>query len=810
MDAVLRDFRYAARGFVRARWLALTTIVTIGIGAGANATVFSFIDALLFRPPPGVAEPGSLVAVYTSDFSSGPYGTTSAPDYVSLLTDTTAFSNLAAYADNPGAIVSIGNATERVGTSAVTANYFAVLGARPALGRFFDAADGAGGGAPAAVIGHALWTRAFGADPSAAGAALTLDGRAYAVIGVAPEGFDGLDLARAREIWTLLPPPVDPAARGNRGLAVVGRLEPGTTIESAQAQLDALAERLAHAYPATNLGTLRRPDRPRPFLVARFTRIGPEFRSEVAGISAVMMTASLLVLLIASANVGSLLLARATARRREMAIRLAVGASGRQVVRHLAIESVLLGVAGGVAGLLVALWTADALPSFFPAEQVRLLDARIDGRVLAFCLAVSALASLVFGLAPVSHLLRLPAAAALRDEGPALTDSRGGRRLRRGFVVLQVALAFVLLAGAGLLVKSLRNALEADLGFGTRQAAIVSIDVPPGFGALRGLAHYADALARVRALPGVDRVAVSSVAPLTRGSRRGFRIDGYAFREGEDREQFVNAVSPEYFAAMRIPLVEGRVFDERDDERSARVAIVNDEFARRYFTGSALGRRIVDSRSTALEIVGVVRASAVLSPRSPRLPVVYYPLAQSYLPSVRLIASTTMEPSDVLPALVGELRRLNPAVAVYRPTTMEGQIDEALAAERLTASLVTACGLLALALATVGVYGMVAYTVASRTRELAVRVALGASARDVSAIVLKEGLGLTLAGALAGGLVSVLATRALGSMLYRVSPTDPATLVAVPLLLCAIAALATWIPLRRAIRVNPVGILRQE
>jgi predicted permease len=493
-----------------------------------------------------------------------------------------------------------------------------------------------------------------------------------------------------------------------------------------------------------------------------------------------------------------------------MAIRLAIGAGHRQILRHVAIESLVLGLVGGVAGLLFALWTADVLPMFFPPDQVRLLDARVDFRALAWCLTICTLTTMMFGIAPVVRSWRPAAADVLRREGLNVTESRGGARLRRAFVVVQVALAFVLLTGAGLLMQSLRNALDADLGFGAREGIVVSIDLPPELGAVRNRAFYAEALERVQSLPGIERAALSSVAPLTRANRRTFQPEGYQRRDGEDLELFVNSISPSYFEAMQIPLTAGRIFNDRDTSASRRVVIVNEEFASRYFGGAAVGRLVRDSRNTEFEIVGTVRASAMVDPQSPKTPIVYFPLAQEFQRTLRLVASTRIEAARVLASVVSELKAINGAAAVFRPTTIKGQINEALAGNRLLASLVGACGLLALALATVGLYGVVAFSVAVRTREIGVRIALGASARQLSTLVLREGLGLTMLGAIAGGVVAPVVTTAIGSMLYGVSPFDRQTFFAVPVVLGMTALFAASIPLRRALHIDPIRVLRQE
>jgi predicted permease len=472
---------------------------------------------------------------------------------------------------------------------------------------------------------------------------------------------------------------------------------------------------------------------------------------------------------------------------------------------------VLLGLAGAAAGLLVALWTSDALPSFFPPEQAQMLDAGVDARVMAFCLLLSGAASLVFGLAPVLQALRPSAATALRQNTERSGESRLGARLRRGFVVVQVALAFVLLVAAGLLVRSLLNAVGADLGFGARRAVVASVEIPTHEMTPEvGDAYYREALARVRGLPGVEAAALGRTLPLSRASRRGFRVEGYQPRPGEDMELPINIVGPGFFEALRLPLLGGRDFDDRDTPSSTSVVIVNEVVATRYFGGNAVGQRIRDSRGTVLEIVGVVRAGVYLSVQEPPAPMVYYPLSQSYSPSMTLVARTAIDPAAVAESVRRELRRAHPGVAVFRITTLEVRLGEALAGDRLTASLVSVCGLLALALAMVGVYGVVAYSVVLRTREICVRVALGARPWHVVRLVLADGLGLTLAGAALGAAAAPAVARLLGSLLYLVSPTDPRTFAVVPLTLAAVTILAVGLPVGRALRVDPMAVLRQE
>jgi putative ABC transport system permease protein len=810
MRGILRDLRHGIRVLRRAPVLSLTAVITIGIGAGANATVASFIDALLFRAPPGVIDSSRVVSIYSSDYSGGPYGSTSIPDYLSMVAETDAFSGIAASDDDPGVIVTVGSNVERVSRSSVTTNFFDVLGLRPVIGRFFVSSDGAAGAQPVAVIGHAFWRRLFNGHSSALGATLSFNGITYTVVGVAPERFDGLDLARAREIWTTIDTAgTDSAARGDRGLAVIARLRPDADRAQSQLQLRALADRLGRDFPATNLGTLEHPDRARPFTVTPYTRIGAQFRAQVTTISGLLIAASLLVLVIAAANVGNLLLARSTTRQRELSIRIAVGARRGEIVRQLLFESLTLGVAGAMVGVVLALWTAGVLPSFFPAEQVRLLQASVDIRVLMFCLAASVVASVVFALPPALQALRPATSDVLRREATSASEGRSSGRTRRAFVVVQVALAFVLMVGAGLLTQSLQNSFAADPGFGTRQGAVVSIDLPPDFSPEQGLHYYRKALDRIQSLPGVERAALSHVAPLSRGPRRFFAVPEYSPRAGEDMEFFFNIVSSSYFQALRIPLEAGRYFDDRDQSTATPVVIVNDELARRYLPGGALGRPIRSSSDIELTIVGVVRAGLPADPRSPPQPVVYFPLEQAFNRSVRVIASTTGDPAKVMSSLLATLKTADARVAVFRPTTIAAHFDEALAADRLLTSLVSTCGLFALALAAVGVYGMVAYSVASRIREIGIRVALGASARRVSRMVINEALLLLGRGVLIGGALAAAVTTLAQAMLYEVSALDPVTYLAVPALLVGVGVAAAVVPIRRALKIDPALILRQ-
>ncbi len=812
MDALLRDLRYAMRMVAKSPGTTAIALVTIGIATGANATVFGFVTALLLRPAPGVADPRSLVSIYTSDYSSTPYGTSSYPDYLSLKSDIPAFAQIAAQQDDSAGVVQVANQVEHVPVASVTGEYFALLGVRPALGRLLTPADTDPAAPPVVVIGHTFWTRALGANPAIVGAPLTANGKPYTIVGVLAEGFGGLDLGLPIQVWRpLVPPETTPRARGNRSLEVVARLAGSTTLGEAQAQVSALAASLAQSYPDTNRGTLAAPAEPRPMIALRHTRLPPDFRPMVAAVSAILMAAVGLVLVIACANVAGLLVSRAIARDREMAVRLALGARRFRVVRQLLTESLLLGIGGGICGLLLALWTSDVLPSFFPAEQAQLLDTSVDVRTIAFIAVISIASSLLFGLAPALHASGTSSALSLRAGSTRGSEGRGGARLRRVLVGAQVAAAVVLLVSSGLLVKSLTNALEADLGFATREGVVATVELP-AFSEAEGLQFYASVLERVRSLPGVRGAAFVRTLPLSRASRRGFRVDGYEPRPGEDMELVINVVSDGYFETMQIPLRAGRTFDSRDREAGAPVVIVNDLLANRFFSGDALGRRLTDSTGRAMEIVGVVQSHKYLTVQEPPVATVYYPLEQEYRPRMTLAARIEGPPLAMVDPIARAIAAVNPRVPVFRSMLLSAHLDESIAADRLTTSLVALCGGMALLLATLGVYGVIAYAVARRAREIGIRVALGARPPDVVRLILGEGLRVIGFGVVLGLVAAVLTARALGSLmpLYGVEATDPLTYVAVPVLLLGVALVAALLPTRRALRLDPNVVLRQE
>jgi predicted permease len=812
MEAFLQDLRYAVRMIVKSPGVTAIALLTMGVATGANATVFGFVSALLLRPAPGVADPGSLVAIYTSDYSSGPYGDSSYPDYLSLKWDARAFSAMAAEQGNPAGVVRVADRIERVGVSSVSGEYFAMLGVSPAMGRLISLADVEATAPPVAVVSHRFWETTLARDPLVIGMPLTTNGRTFTIVGVAASGFNGLDLVNLVQVWTpLVAPAAAPDERGNRGYAIVARLRPGASLPSAQGQVATIASRLAREFPDTNMGTLQAPKAPRPMVVVFHSRLPPELKPILQAVSAVLIGAVGLVLVIACANVAGLLVSRGIARDREMAVRLALGAGRKRLVRQLLTESLLLGIGGGCCGLILALWTADVLPSFLPAEQAALLDTSVDGRTIAFIAALSLASSLLFGLAPALHASGNASSLALRAAAERSSESRGGMRLRRLLVAGQVAAAVVLLVSSALLVRSLVNALDADLGFGTRDGVIATVEVT-ALPEAQALQYYAQVLERVRGMRGVRGAGLGRTLPFSRSSRRMFRIDGYQPRPNEDMELVTNVVSEGYFETMQIPLRAGRTFDARDRADSMSVIIVNDLLAARFFGGDAVGQRLKDVAGQAFEIVGVAQSHKYLTVQEPPVATVFYPLSQSFSERMTLVARTDGEASAMVDPIRRAMLGVHSWVPVYRAMTLKTHFDESSAGDRLTATLVAVCGGMALALATLGVYGVVAYGVARRRRELGIRIALGARPPDVIRLILREGLSVTAAGTALGLVAASVAARGLGSVitLYAVNPTDPLTFVSVPAVLMAVAVIAALPPTQRALRLDPNSVLRQE
>ena len=811
---MINDIRYALRMIVKTPTFTVLATLALALGVCANTTIFSFINGLLLRPLTGIKDPESIVGVYTSDYSSGLYGASSYPDYVDFRNQADAFENLAAYTQT------VLNATgeteaERLRGVIVTGNYFEVLGVKTQLGRPLQALDEQPSNEQPVVISNGLWQRRFSADASVVGQTLRLNGKPYTIVGVTDPSFGGLRLGLPPEFWLPMTTASEDATsgRGDRGLELTGRLKPGVTPQQAQTQLTTIAARLAQAYPQTNLGTLERPNEPRPITVVRESRVEPRAQIAIWRVSLLLFAVVGLVLLIACANVANLLLVRASVRRREIAVRLALGASRSRLIRQLLTESLLLALLGGALGLLLTQWTARMLPGFFPANDANGLDLSLDWRVFVFNLGVTLLIAVLFGLAPALQSTRINLLPSLKDEAGVRGQRSRRIGLRDALVVSQLALSLVLLVGAALFVRSLRNAISFDPGFVAQNLLIASIETRgASLNKQQGQAFYQQAVERAGSLPGVQAVTLTAIAPLGGGGqRRGVEFEGYQPQKNEDTETNTNVIGLNYFSTMGIPVVAGRDFNAQDREGGPSAVIVNEEVARRYYGGNALGKRLkIGSDSPFSEIVGVVRNAKYRNLREQSLPFIYIPLGQEHHAGMVLMVRTAGDPAALVASVRSEMRALNKDVPVFSVQTMEERIGGQLAADRMIAVLLSVFAGGALLLAAIGIYGVMGYAVAQRTHEIGIRIALGAEQRDILRLVLGQGVLLILIGAGIGLVLAFAATRVLQSLLFGVSATDPLTFAVVLLVLVGVALLACYLPARRATKVDPLVALRYE
>ena len=809
----LQDIRYGLRMIVKAPAFTALAMLALGLGICANTTIFSFVNGLLLRPLTGVKDPATVVAVYTSDFSSGLYGASSYPDFVDYRNQVEAFQDLAAYIRTT---VNTTGDDEPVKLRAtfVTGNYFDVLGVRAQLGRTLQPADEQPANAEIVVLSDALWRRRYNANPAVLGQTLSLNNNPYTIVGVIEPTFKGLRLSAPPELWLPMSTASDYATNGrnSNSIEIVGRLKPGVTVDDAQAQVTTVAARLAQAYPETNMGTLERPNEPRPVTVVRESRVGPAGVG-VRRLSFLMFVVVGLVLLIACANVANLLLARASVRRKEIAVRLAVGASRGRLVRQLLTESLLLALLGGAVGLLITQWTSGLLPKFLPANEAGVIDVSMDWRVLLFTLSVSILTGMLFGLTPALQATRVNLLPSLKAEGTMGGSRRRRIALRDALVISQLALSLVLLITAALFVRSLQLAVNYDPGFAVQNLLMASVEARTAdLNKHQGRAFYQQTLERIDSLPAVEAASMSMIVPLSGGGwRRNIYPEGYQPQPSEDMELNTNVIGLNFFNTMGIPIVAGRDFNAQDTESSPRVVIVNEEMARRYYAGNAIGKRLqIGSHTAFIEIVGVVRTAKYRDLREQPLPFVYIPFGQEYQPGMTLMVRTEGDPTVLAGPVRNEIRGLNKSVPVFSVETMSERIGNQIAADRMIAVLLSIFGGGALLLAAIGIYGVVSYSVAQRTHEIGVRIALGAEQRDILKLIVRQGMTLVFIGAGIGLLLALVLTRALQSLLFGVSATDPLTFTVVLLVLIGVALLACYLPARRATKVDPLVALRYE
>lgn len=819
MDGLLQDLRHAARRLASSPGFTAVAAVILGLGIGANTTAFGVLNGLLLRPLP-VREPARLAAVFTSGFSEGKYGGSSYPDYVDFRDGADAFAGLMAHAPQPLALSESGQMELVIGET-VTGNYFDVLGVPAARGRtFLPEEDRTPGTHPVAVVSHRLWVRRFASDPALVGRSLTLNGQAFTVVGIAPEGFPGMMRGLATDVWIpmMMRPRVRPSEdltnRGSRSLLVMGRLRDGADIVQARAQLEAIAGRLNAQYPGQWSDVQKHPRRVSVAPESE-VRIHPVARGAVLGVTGLLGVVAGLVLLISCANVANLLLARTASRAQEVAIRLSLGASRARLLRQFLSESVLLAGLGGLLGVLMAVWATDLLSAFQPPLPVPVqLDVHLDLRVLAFGLVLALATGVLVGLAPALQASRPDLVPALKDEA-ALAGRSTRSRLRSAFVIAQVSLSFVLLVTAGLFLRSLRNASAIDPGFSAEKGLLLSVDlISSGHSAGQGRAFYEQLAARVRALPGVEAAAWTSSMPLSlEWMRRRVWPEGHSETPREDMEHAFAAVGPGYFETLGVGLARGRAFDERDRVGAPGVAIVNEAFARRYWPGQdAIGKRlsVEGPEGPYLEVVGLAREGKYFSLGEAPRPFFYLALPQNHIPSATLVVRTVADPT----VLTKDLRRasadVDATVLVLGVKTLAQHVGFSLLPARAAGTALGLFGLLGLTLASLGIYAVVAYAAAQRTREVRIRMALGARPADILRLVLGGGMRLVGIGLGVGLAIAFAVTGLLRGLLYGLSPTDPATFGGVALLFAAIALVAGYLPARAAMRVDPAVTLRYE
>jgi predicted permease len=804
MRTLWQDVRYGVRSMMRQPGFALVATLTLALGIGANTSIFSAVNAILLRPLPGVSAPEELAFFYPTDSQERLSGTVSYHDFEEYRGQAKSLAGLAAFA-GVGLSMREGGRAEHVPAQLVSGNYFSTLGVRPAVGRTLLAEeDDRADAAPVVVLSHRFWERRFGSSPDVVGRQVVLNERSFTVVGVAQKDFQGASPPGSPALWA----PIRAAAgagvwagdlenRESSWLRLIGRLGPG------------VGSGLADSYPEDFRQGLSIDSAP-----ARGFAVSPRKRGTVNAMAAVALAVVGLVLLIACANIANLLLVRAASRRREIAVRLALGASRWRVVRQLLTESLLLALAGGMVASLLTLWSAELLARLFSLipEDTGALDFSPDARVFGFALLLSLLTGVAFGLAPALQASRPDIGPALKGEN---ASAGGARRLnlRNALVVAQVAASLVLLVCAGLFLRSLREAATVETGFETKGVLMSTLYLDPArYDASRGGELYRRALDRASSLPGVRSAALASSVPLGGGGMRGtLLVEGAEPQPYAGVEVDRGYVGPRYFETLGIPLARGRGFNEHDREGSPPVAVINETIARRIFGDTdPLGKIIrTDSEGPPVEIVGVARDSKYRSLGDERVPFLYLPLAQGYTASATVFVRTEGEPGALAPLLREAVLSLDPE-AFAGQATMGEHLAAALVPSQVVAGMSGVFGLLALLLATFGVYGVTSYAVSRRTHEIGVRVALGARGSDILRLVVGEGMALILTGVAIGLCVSFIATRVIAGALYGVSATDPLTFAGVTLLLSFAALAACLVPARRATKVDPMEALRYE
>ncbi len=813
METLLQDIRYGIRMLAKNPGFTAVAALSLALGIGGNATVYSWLEAVLLHPLSLVQNSEQLVAV-ESVMPDGSYHTSSYPDYKDYRDHNHVFSGMIGF--------------ELVGTNLklekeqlpqrdwgliVTENYFDLLGVKAERGRTFHADEAHGPNSdPYIVLSDGLWRRRFGADPKVVGKSVEINQHPFTVIGVAPRGFNGTIVGIAAEYFVPMMmqpqalPGEDLESRNPTFIHMMGRLKPSVTLAQAGAEMSTIARQLEQQYPNTNKDV--------GAYVCPVWEAHYGLQSFLLPVLAFLMVVVILVLLIACANVANLLLARATVREKEIAIRSALGADRARLIRQLLIESLLLAGMGGAAGILISLWTTNFLTVFTPPAHLPIgLPLGVDGRVLAFTLALSIFTAIIFGLAPALQITRPSGNVSLKDGGRTSSSGAGQHRLRNLLVVTETILAVVLLAGAGLLVRSLRAATTSSPGFSADHVLLTAFDLRGnGYSDDKAAVFFEQLTDRLKTVPGVEDASLEQFVPMwfTGRSYTIPELEGYTPKPGEQNLIDLNVVGPNYFSVMRIPILSGREFTAQDRRDAPLVCIINETMAQRFWPGQNPVGRHVSTWKHQWTIAGVVKDVKYHSLSESPEPFLYFPFWQDTAADANILIRTAGDPLKFLPQVREQVRAIDPGVAVLESDSVSNLLSVSLFAYRTAATLAAVLGGLGLLLAAIGIYGVLSYSVSQRSHEIGIRMALGADQRNVLGLVVGQGMRLTLMG-VGLGLVAALATmHLLGTLLYGVTANDPITFAVVMVTLCAVALVACFIPARRAMAVDPIVALRHE
>ncbi|MBA3714399.1 MAG: ABC transporter permease [Pyrinomonadaceae bacterium] len=802
-----QDLHYGLRMLAKNPGFTIVAVVALALGIGANSAIFSVVNTVLLRPLP-YKDPDRLMMVWEDDAKGGfPRDTPAAANYIDWRDQNQVFEGMAAIANESFNMTGAGE-PERIDGRRVSANLFSLLGVEPLMGRAFTPEEDQPGSNRVVIMSHGLWQLRFGSETKIIGSSLTLNGESFAVVGVMPPHFQFP--SRDDELWVPIAFSSQEATnRGRHYLQVIARTKPGVTVEQAQAEMNTIAARLQQQYPDSNTE-----------LGATVTPLHEHVVGDIKPALLVLWGAVGFVLLVACANVANLLLARAAVRQKEIAVRVALGASRPRLIRQFLTESMLLAVLGGIVGLLLSLWGVNLLKAFIPENISQAQAVAIDGRALSFTILVSLLTGLVFGLAPATQTSNFNLNETLKEGGRDSATGSRGHRIRGLLVITEVAVSLVLLIGAGLLINSFLRLLNVDPGFRADKLLTMRVVLPelkyPD--QTRRTAFYTELVSRIETLPGVQSAAVTNWIPLVlQGDSQGISIEGRPDPgPGKNPIVVTRVVSPHYFNTMGIQLLRGRQFGEQDRVDAPRVVVVSQEMARRFWSGEdPLGKRIktggVNSPSPWMEIVGVAKDVRQVKLDADPKPQMYVPYAQPvfFQPS-HLVVRTDVEPRSLATTVRRTVWGIDKDQPVSNISTMEDVLSESLARQRFSMLLLGIFAAVALVLAAVGIYGVMSYSVAQRTHEIGIRMALGAQASDVLKLAIGGGLKLVTIGIVIGLVAAYVLTRVMSSLLFGVTATDPLTFIGVSVSLVIVALMACFVPARRATKVDPLIALRYE